>query len=129
MSYRVKAVMSTVEEMSQIVRTAAEPWSPGDSVKAAINRAARRLRLSIRRATTFWYARPCTVLASEADALRAWKRQNEFLEIARLERRLEELRAAHADLKGRSDAAILDGAIGAADGPKRMVPQAGEAEV
>lgn len=57
-------------EMQGIVRRAAEPREPSDSVKAAIRRAARRLGLSHRRATTFWYGRSCAVRATEADRLR-----------------------------------------------------------
>lgn len=60
-----------VAEMQTIVRRAAEPWRPGDSVKAAIDRAARRLGIGFRRARTFWYGVPCAVRAAEADLLRA----------------------------------------------------------
>ena len=40
-------------EVRDIVHLAAEPWRAGDSVKAGISRAARRLGLSFRRARTF----------------------------------------------------------------------------
>lgn len=59
-----------VSEMQAIVRRAAEPWRPGDSVKAGIARASRRLDIGFRRARTFWYGNPCAVLALEADRLR-----------------------------------------------------------
>ena len=57
-------------EMQSIVRTAAQPWAPGDSVKAGILRASRKLGLSYRRTRTFWYGASCAVLAAEADRLR-----------------------------------------------------------
>lgn len=60
-----------VSEMQGIVRRAAEPGTPGENIKGAINRSARRLGLSYRRADTFWYGRRCAVLALEADRLRA----------------------------------------------------------
>lgn len=60
----------TLTEMQAIVRSASEPWRPGDSVKVAISRAARKLDISYRRARTFWYAYRCAVRAAEADKLR-----------------------------------------------------------
>lgn len=57
-------------EMRGIVKLAAEPALPGESVKAAIGRAARQLSLNYRRAYTFWYGEHCAVLAHEADRLR-----------------------------------------------------------
>jgi hypothetical protein len=66
-------------EAHYIVREAAEPWTPGDSVKAGINRAARVLDLSFRRAKTFWYCAPeGRVGADEIDHLR--RRHHELLE-------------------------------------------------
>lgn len=62
---------AVVLEMRAIVRRAGEPWQPGDSVKAALRRAARKLGLSYRRTKTFWYGEPCSVRAVEADRLRA----------------------------------------------------------
>lgn len=60
-----------VAEMQGIVRRAAAPGAVGESTKAAINRAARRLGLSYRRTRTFWYGSHCAVLALEADRMRA----------------------------------------------------------
>lgn len=61
-------------EMQMIIRRAAEPWQAGDSVKAGIDRAARRTGLAFRRARTLWYGQTETILAAEADMLRAWYR-------------------------------------------------------
>jgi hypothetical protein len=58
-------------EMQAITRHAAEPWLPGDSVKAAIGRAARALGIGYRRARSFWYGESVAVRAIEADRLRA----------------------------------------------------------
>lgn len=101
-----------VLEMQQIVRSAAEPWAPGDSVKAGIRRAARQTGLSYRRAETFWHAavKPAAVRAIEADALRAWHaawldRQAEWLETRAAEYRakreaIEARRGLGADCQG-----------------------------
>ena len=45
----------TIQEFQGIVRAAAEPREAGDSVKAAIGRAARRLQLGYGRARGLWY--------------------------------------------------------------------------
>lgn len=76
----------TMAEMQDLVRQASEPWLPGDSVKAAIGRAARRLGLPHRRARTLWYAAPAAVLAWEADQIRARSRVALLDRVARLDR-------------------------------------------
>jgi hypothetical protein len=48
--------MSLVAEYQSLVRRVAEPCPAGDSVKAAIGRAARRLKWKYTRARAFWYA-------------------------------------------------------------------------
>lgn len=62
-------------EMQAIVRRAAEPWRPGDSVKAGIDRAARTTGLTFRRIRTLWYRQTEAISAVEADTLRAWNRR------------------------------------------------------
>ena len=58
-------------DMKRITRYAAEPRPAGDSVKAAIGRAARTLGLTYRRAYSFWHAAEGTaVRAEEADKVR-----------------------------------------------------------
>lgn len=58
------------DEIRAIVRSAAEPCPPGDSVKGAISRAARALGLSYSRARAHWYGLARLIPAEEADALR-----------------------------------------------------------
>jgi hypothetical protein len=62
--------MPVALEMLAIVREAAEPSQPGESVKAAIGRAARRLGLSFARVHGIWYGRARQITAEEADTLR-----------------------------------------------------------
>ena len=65
-------ISMTVEQASEIVRNAAEPRPVGDSVKAAIRRAARRLGWDHSRTFSIWYADPRVRLhTEECDALRA----------------------------------------------------------
>ena len=86
-----------VHEMQSITRRAAEPWQPGDSVKAAIGRAARTLGIGYRRARSFWYGESVAVRAIEADQMRA----AEALLLTRRRQRLEhELAAIKARLNG-----------------------------
>lgn len=72
-SKRSAAQMSecTLTEMQGIVRAAAQPYEPGEPVKGAIVRAARRLGMNYRRARAYWYGEVRLVPAHEADHLRA----------------------------------------------------------
>lgn len=79
-------------EAQQLVRAAAEPREPGESVKASINRAARRLGLKPRRVEQAWYRQPARWLSTEMDTMRA--------------RAADALRARQARL--RSELAALD---------------------
>lgn len=88
-------------EMQSIIRAAAEPWSPGDSAKAAIRRAARNTGLTFRRARTFWYGESAAVRAAEADALRAWHAEWLETQAERLERQAAEYRARKAEIASR----------------------------
>lgn len=65
---------SIADEMAAIVRQAAAPVQPGESVGALVNRAARRLGLGPRRARAYWYGEVRNVPAEEADRLRAARR-------------------------------------------------------
>lgn len=80
-------------EMMQIVRGAAEPWHPGDSVKVGIGRAARRLGLGYRRAQSLWYGTAPAIRADEADKLRAARLVLAGERIHRLQIEIETLRA------------------------------------
>lgn len=65
-----KTEMSSVNEASLLVRNVAEPRLVGDSVKAAITRAARRLGFSITRTKDIWYGDARRIDADEMDRLR-----------------------------------------------------------
>lgn len=58
------------DEMKMLVRRAAEPARAGESVKAAINRAARTLGLSHGRVKRYWYGEIQVPPAHEVDAIR-----------------------------------------------------------
>lgn len=59
-------------EMAQIMRTAAGPMQPGESIQDLIRRAARRTGISYGRAKRLWYQEVRRIAAHEADNLRAW---------------------------------------------------------
>lgn len=82
-------------EMQSITRSAAGPWQPGDSVKAAIGRAARTLGIGYRRARSFWYGEAVSVRAFEADRMRA---AEQLLLQQRQRRLMQELAAIRARL-------------------------------
>lgn len=65
-----RSEMSSVNEASVLVRCVAEPREVGDSVKAAIVRAARRLGFSFSRTKDLWYADARRIDAAEMDKLR-----------------------------------------------------------
>jgi hypothetical protein len=97
-------------EMQTITRRAAEPWLPGDSVKAAIGRASRALGIGYRRARSFWYGEAVAVRAIEADRMRA----AEQALLAKRRQRLEhELAAIEARLDAANEAAA-GGVVGVA---------------
>ena len=95
---------TTVSEMQRIVRSAAEPAVPGESVKAALGRAARRLGLGYRRARTFWYGDACSVRAWEADRLRT-------LQLRLIEERLQRLDHERAMLRAQLETGRAHGAV------------------
>lgn len=81
-------------DMQRITRLAAEPRVVDDSAKAAINRAARRLGISFRRARSFWYASPdAAVRAAEADRLRSEEMRILASQRIRLEQELDWIEA------------------------------------
>lgn len=72
--------MSALAEASALVRDVAEPRPVGDSVKAAIVRAARRLGFTFTRTKDIWYGDARRIDSGEMDALRrakAERRQSE----------------------------------------------------
>jgi len=106
-------------EMQSITRRAAEPWLPGDSVKAAIGRAARALGIGYRRARSFWYCENVSVRAFEADQLRS-------AELAMLAQRQRRLTHELATIRARLDAADEAEARAAADRARREAASSGE---
>ncbi len=107
-------------EMQAITRRAAEPWLPGDSVKAAIGRASRTLGIGYRRARSFWYGESVAVRAIEADRMRA----AETLLLTQRRQRLEQELAA---LRARLDGAHQGGVEAAADRSGREADGGGQA--
>lgn len=65
-----RSEMSSVSEASLLIRRVAEPRPIGDSVKAAIRRAAQRLGFSFSRTKDIWYQDARRIDAHEMDALR-----------------------------------------------------------
>ncbi len=71
MAKRVPDPEQLRDEMRSLVRQAAEPARPGESVKAAIGRAARLLGLSHGRVKRYWYGEILVPPAHEVDAARS----------------------------------------------------------
>lgn len=66
-----------VSEMQAGLRTIAEPVHAGESVKALINKAARRTGFEYWRAREIWYGRARRIDASELEIVRACLRKQE----------------------------------------------------
>ena len=81
-------------EMRGIVLEAAWPPVPGESVGAAMGRAARRLQLGYSRVRAYWYNQVRLVPAEEADRLRAAQR-------ALLSERLRRMEVEAATIRAR----------------------------
>lgn len=117
---------AALRDMQRITRFAAEPREPGDSVKAAIGRAAKRLNLSYRRCYDFWYASSgAAVRAAEADHLRAAELRLIAAERARLKTKLDWIEARLNAREGGAN----DQGVGAQGGASRAQdsPTAGTA--
>jgi len=69
---------SPLEEAQSLVHRCAEPRPVGDSVKAAINRAARRLGFNYSRTKDLWYGDAGRIDAREMDRLRQVAEQTEL---------------------------------------------------
>ncbi len=87
-------------EMQTIAHRAAEPWAPGDSIKAAIDRASRRTGIGFRRMRTLWYRQTEAISAVEADTLRAWHRHWIASKRDRLAAELQKLETEWQELGG-----------------------------
>lgn len=106
---------SEVSDAMQMVQLAAEPRPVGDSVKAAINRSARRLGWSFTRTRDVWYGDARRIDVREMDALREIERKrDEAATDAERRRKLEQLAVLRTRLSmrdpefHREDIAALD---------------------
>jgi hypothetical protein len=93
--------------MHALVRDAAWPGEPGESVKAAIRRASRRLGLAYSRAHQHWYGRARTVPAAEWIAAQDAQRMLRRDRAARLRAELAALEAGHAEAADRGEQGFL----------------------
>lgn len=111
--------LAIATEMQAITRSAAEPWLPGESVKAAILRASRTLGIGYRRARSFWYGEQVSVRAFEADRMRA-------AELRLLSQRQRRLMQELAAIRARLDAADQAEDSAAAGVDRRKAGSGGE---
>ena len=81
----VEKVSSPADVAAALLRQVAEPRPVGDSVKAAIRRAAKRLGFGFRRTKTIWYGETNRIGAEEMDALRRATKHQHAEEVARAE--------------------------------------------
>jgi len=58
-----------MSDIATALKELAEPWAPGDRIKVAIDRAARRAGLAYWRAFDIWYAKARRVEQHEIDAI------------------------------------------------------------
>ena len=77
--------MTAIVEASILIRQVAEPRPVGDSVKAAIVRASRRLGFGFSRTKTIWYGEAFRINAEEMDALRRATARRKREEVAHAE--------------------------------------------
>ena len=94
-------VVDPAAEAQALVKLAAEPREPGESEKAAMNRAARRLGFKYRRVQQAWYRQTAAWLSTEMDVMRARAVDAMRARQARLEAELAALNARLALLPGR----------------------------
>ncbi|WP_194285592.1 hypothetical protein [Komagataeibacter medellinensis] len=92
----VPSAESVAIEMQSIVRDAAKPLLPGDTIGRQIERAARVLGMATGKCKRLWYREDKAILAHEADGLRAWHAQWQERQIRRLDHELNLLKACKA---------------------------------
>ena len=93
---------SEISDAMRMVRIAAGPRLVGDSIKAAIGRAARKLGWSFTRTRDIWYGDARRLDANEMDALRAIQRDRDTaLAIIDQRRHVEQIAALRARLATR----------------------------
>jgi hypothetical protein len=86
-------LMSAVAEASHLLRQLAEPRPVGDTIKAAINRAARRVKIKVGRVEDIWRQEARAVRAEEMDAIRRAVMEEARLEYSRLVNRIASIEA------------------------------------
>lgn len=93
---------SEISDAMRLVRLAAEPRIVGDSIKAAVNRAARTLGFTPTRTRDLWHGNARRIDSREMDALRAVERRQNlrFLESG-YRKHVEQLAALRARLQSR----------------------------
>lgn len=96
--------MSACAEAASLLRSVAEPRPVGDTIKEAINRAARRVGLRPSRAEDIWRGEARSIRAEEMDAIRraaenklVREARHEFSELALRLARVEALLVQDAD--------------------------------
>jgi hypothetical protein len=106
---------SEISDAMRMVRIAAGPRLVGDSIKAAIGRAARALGWSFTRTRDIWYGDARRLDAKEFDALRAIQRERDAaITVAEKRRHLEQIAVLRTRLSirdadfHRSDIEALD---------------------
>lgn len=90
------------DEMAGLVREAAEPRPAGDSVKAAIRRAATALRMPDRRVRRIWYREPD--IAIGASEYLGAQRRMENLRLRKLEALRQQVAVLEAQYRDDRDA-------------------------
>jgi len=105
--------MSACAEAASLLRSVAEPRPVGDTVKEAINRAARLTGLRYGRAEDIWRQEARTIRADEMDRIRraaenklVREAQHEFVELEQRIKRLEALLVQAPDLPGPEDGPV-----------------------
>jgi hypothetical protein len=91
---------SEISEAMRLVRIAAEPRPAGDSIKDAINRAAKKLGWSCSRTEDVWRGEARRIEVPEMDALRLLEQQRDFeADRAEQRRHLRQLAALRTKLE------------------------------
>ncbi|WP_215754229.1 hypothetical protein [Acetobacter sp. P5B1] len=90
---RMSGAETVALEMQAIIRDAASPFEAGDTVGRQIDRAARRLGIPVGKCKRIWYGEYKTVLAWEADQLRAWHEDWQSQQVRKMDHQLAILKA------------------------------------
>ncbi len=101
-------------EMQGIVRSAAEPRQPGDTVRSKLLRAAYRLGLPPSRLKKLWYGEADT-WTWESDQIRAWATRANLQKAERLNAELRVLQARLGRIKNADDGQPMASAVSAVD--------------